>query len=141
MIKESEKVKRKMPSESESTSLKKIKLSLTTSQQSKSTVIDHIASKSTSELDSKFCVTITKLLLHQDREKGIQLFKSVLLSDYSKEQITEEFEQHVVDIAYQIENGKLNNIPRDLQEERHELCRQGLQGEHQGLIYQSQGKK
>ena len=100
MIKESEKVKRKLPLESETTSLKKIKLTVSSSEPSNSS-----QPKAPSQADSKFSVSISKIVLHQDREKGIQLFKSVLLSDYSKTEITEEFEQHVEDIAYHIENG------------------------------------
>jgi hypothetical protein len=48
--------------------------------------------------------------------KGINLFKNVLLQDFKNDKIEEEFENHVLDLSYQIEQGNLDNL-RDILKE------------------------
>ena len=47
-----------------------------------------------------------KCKISSEREKEINLFKSVLLSDYKEEEIDDEFDQHIHDICFQIVQGR-----------------------------------
>ena len=70
-----------MPSEQE----KKIKIELSPSQKK---------------------IETPKCKISSEREKEINLFKSVLLSDYKEEEIDDEFDQHIHDICFQIVQGR-----------------------------------